>query len=70
MSFNVRGLGKRMKRSEIRRMISKNGIEICCIQESKMEIMESRVGTELWPDKVFDWAWKEADGRAGGLITI
>ncbi|KAL8554478.1 hypothetical protein ACS0TY_002607 [Phlomoides rotata] len=35
-----------------------------------METMESRVGTELWPDKDFDWAWKEADGRAGGLISI
>ncbi|KAL8530226.1 hypothetical protein ACS0TY_007323 [Phlomoides rotata] len=70
MSFNVRGLGKKMKRSEIRRMLSSNGIELCCLQETKMESMENRMGNELWPNKKFDWVWKEAEGRAGGLISI
>ncbi|KAL8510739.1 hypothetical protein ACS0TY_017524 [Phlomoides rotata] len=70
LSFNVRGLRKKMKRSEIRRMINLNDIDICCLQETKTEHMENKVGNELWPNKEFDWTWKEADGRAGGLISI
>ncbi|KAL8500405.1 hypothetical protein ACS0TY_020122 [Phlomoides rotata] len=32
--------------------------------------MKNNVGNELWPNKEFDWTWKDAAGRAGGLISI
>ncbi|KAL8485021.1 hypothetical protein ACS0TY_027353 [Phlomoides rotata] len=57
MSFNVRGLGKRMKRNEVKRMIRSNGIEMCCIQETKMEKIEDRIGREIWGDKDCEWAY-------------
>ncbi|KAL8483747.1 hypothetical protein ACS0TY_026433 [Phlomoides rotata] len=59
-----------MKRSEIKKLINSNGIDMCCIQESKLEQVSSRVGNELWPNSDFEWVWKEAEGRAGGLISI
>ncbi|KAL8493332.1 hypothetical protein ACS0TY_024521 [Phlomoides rotata] len=70
MSFNVRGLGKKMKRKEIRRMIHNNGIEMCCIQETKMEKTESWIGRELWGRSNYDWVYRDAEGRSGGLISI
>ncbi|KAL8531891.1 hypothetical protein ACS0TY_008480 [Phlomoides rotata] len=66
MSFNVRGLGKRIKRKDIKQMIIQNGIDMCCIQESKMEEINENIGQELWFDNEFDWAWREAEDRAGG----
>ncbi|KAL8457740.1 hypothetical protein ACS0TY_035560 [Phlomoides rotata] len=70
MSFNVRGLGKSMKRKEIKRMINSNGIDMCCIQETKLEKLEKMIWGELWPNLDFDWAWSEFEGRSGGLISI
>ncbi|KAL8463104.1 hypothetical protein ACS0TY_033938 [Phlomoides rotata] len=70
MTFNVRGLGRRMKRQEVRRIIKKNGMDMCCLQETKLEYVDDRIGFEIWPGKEFEWAWREAEGRSGGLISI
>ncbi|KAL8555299.1 hypothetical protein ACS0TY_003198 [Phlomoides rotata] len=47
-------LGKRMKRKEINRIITLNGMDMCCIQETKLEKLGNRVGHELWPGSEFD----------------
>ncbi|KAL8473622.1 hypothetical protein ACS0TY_030457 [Phlomoides rotata] len=70
MSFNVRGLGNKIKRNGIKQMIYQNRIDMCCIQESKIEKMEENIGREMWFDREFDWAWREVEGRAGGIISI
>ncbi|KAL8476334.1 hypothetical protein ACS0TY_028855 [Phlomoides rotata] len=59
-----------MKILEIKRMIKTNGVEMCCLQETKLEQVDSRHGLDLWPGQEFDWAWSEAEGRSGGLISI
>ncbi|KAL8478318.1 hypothetical protein ACS0TY_030288 [Phlomoides rotata] len=63
-------MGKRMKRHEVKRLIKKNKVDMCCLQETKLEQVESRLGFDLWPGNKFDWAWREAEGRSGGLISI
>ncbi|KAL8503591.1 hypothetical protein ACS0TY_022358 [Phlomoides rotata] len=70
MSFNARELGKRIKRNEIRRLSRSNGIEMCCIQETKMEKIEDRIGGEIWGDKDYEWVYRKSEGRSGGLILI
>ncbi|KAL8512552.1 hypothetical protein ACS0TY_018873 [Phlomoides rotata] len=70
LSFNSKGLGNKVKRSEIRGMVSRFRIDMCCIQETKMGKIESKLCRELWCDFNFDWAYKEADGRSGGILTI
>lgn len=42
-SFNVRGLGKKAKRKEIKEMLKKHRIDFCCIQETKMERMGNKI---------------------------
>ncbi|KAL8557052.1 hypothetical protein ACS0TY_004501 [Phlomoides rotata] len=51
-SFNVRGLGKKAKRREIREMIAKYRIEFCCLQEIKLELMEDSICTSVWGGRV------------------
>ncbi|KAL8535903.1 hypothetical protein ACS0TY_011522 [Phlomoides rotata] len=51
-------------------MITQNGIDMYCIQESKLEEINDSLGRELWFDKEFDWAWREVEGRAGVIISI
>ncbi|KAL8463824.1 hypothetical protein ACS0TY_033680 [Phlomoides rotata] len=70
MSFNVRGLGQRMKRKDVKQMIIQNKIDICCIQESKLEKTEQIIRRELWYNSNFDWVWKDVEGRSGGIISI
>ncbi|KAL8468699.1 hypothetical protein ACS0TY_031769 [Phlomoides rotata] len=55
---------------EIKRMIKENDMDMCCIQETKLEQMDTRLGFELWPGGEFDWVWRDAEGRSGGLISI
>ncbi|KAL8480950.1 hypothetical protein ACS0TY_027463 [Phlomoides rotata] len=70
MTFNVRSMGNKMKRQEVRRIIKETGVDMCCLQETKLDHLEERLGSELWPGKDFDWVGGEAEGRAGGLISI
>ncbi|KAL8471398.1 hypothetical protein ACS0TY_028884 [Phlomoides rotata] len=32
--------------------------------------MEERIGNDLWYNKEYDWVWREAEGRSGGIISI
>ncbi|KAL8554575.1 hypothetical protein ACS0TY_002678 [Phlomoides rotata] len=70
LSFNVRGLGKKAKRREIREMIAKHRIEFCCLQEIKLETMEDGICKAVWGGQNFDWAYKEAEGRSGFILSI
>ncbi|KAL8472810.1 hypothetical protein ACS0TY_029867 [Phlomoides rotata] len=65
MSFKVRGLGKKFKRNDVRQMIIQNGIDIYCLQESKIEQMEKKIGSELWYNSDFDWVWRDTEGLLG-----
>lgn len=70
LSFNVRGLGKRAKRREIREMLKKFKIEFCCIQETKLEKIGDRICRGLCGDQNFGWAYVDAEGKSGGILSI
>ncbi|KAL8502292.1 hypothetical protein ACS0TY_021430 [Phlomoides rotata] len=57
-----------MKRYEIKKMIRDNGIEMCCIQETKLEKIENWIGNELWM-LVVKGRWLE-DGSDIILINV
>ncbi|KAL8479964.1 hypothetical protein ACS0TY_026780 [Phlomoides rotata] len=69
-SFNVRGLGKKGKKREIMEMLSKRKIDIGCFQETKVVEMKKSICKSFWGVSKFDWACKELEGRAGGILTI
>ncbi|KAL8521151.1 hypothetical protein ACS0TY_011630 [Phlomoides rotata] len=58
LSYNVRGLGKKAKRREVRDIIKKQKIDLCCIQETKLEEVSKIRCTG------------ESEGRSGGILSI
>lgn len=70
LSYNIRGLGKRAKRREVREMVKKHRIEFCCIQETKMSNMRDKICKSLWGDKNCEWACMDAEGNSGGILSI
>lgn len=63
-------MGRREKRKEIRELVMKFKVEVCCIQETKLEILDARMCRSTWGNSNFDWAYKASEGMSGGMLTI
>lgn len=70
ISYNIRGLGKREKRRDVRDLIKKVRADVCCLQESKLEQVNNRVARSIWGSQNFDWEFSPSEGNSGGIITI
>lgn len=70
LSYNVRGVGRWAKRNEVRNLIRMGGMDFCCIQESKLENVNSRIIRSIWGNNKCDWEADLADGNSGGVISI
>ncbi|KAL8537033.1 hypothetical protein ACS0TY_012283 [Phlomoides rotata] len=70
LTYNIRGLGSRAKRREIRESIARYDIDFCCIQESKMEIVDDFACRAIWGRGNYNWSFKPSVGRSGGIISI
>ncbi|KAL8529725.1 hypothetical protein ACS0TY_006967 [Phlomoides rotata] len=64
MSFNIRGAGKIIKRNEIRSLVCSYGIDMCCVQETKLEKFDVKLGRSLWGNNDCEWAYRESVGRS------
>lgn len=70
VSYNVRGLGKKEKRRDVKELILKVRADVCCLQESKLEIVNQRTIKAIWGRSVCDWDFAKSEGNSGGLITV
>lgn len=70
ISFNIRGLVSRVKKEELHSLIRKHQIDICCIQETKMENLTELNCREIWGSNNVGWAHRESVGRAGGIAIL
>ncbi|KAL8485188.1 hypothetical protein ACS0TY_027479 [Phlomoides rotata] len=70
LCYNVRGLGKKAKRRGVKDIIKKQEIELCCIQETKIQEVSKIRCMSLWRNPNFDWAYNESEGRSGGILSI
>ncbi|KAL8516077.1 hypothetical protein ACS0TY_014670 [Phlomoides rotata] len=70
LSYNVRGLGSRAKCREIREMIKGQGVDFCCVQETKKENIDEMFCKRVWGEGNIGWAFREAEGRSGGILSI
>lgn len=70
LSTNIRGLGSRVKKREVRDLIRSQKVDFVCIQESKLEIVDDLICQSVWGDGQIGWATREASGRSGGIISI
>ncbi|KAL8544723.1 hypothetical protein ACS0TY_005092 [Phlomoides rotata] len=55
---------------EVRDIIKKQKIDMCCIQETKWEEVTKNRCMGLWGNPNLDWASRESEGRSGGILTI
>lgn len=70
VSYNVRGLGSVPKRRVLRELVSKEQIDLLCVQETKLEELDVQLCSQVWGDTDFDWQATPAVNRGGGLLCI
>lgn len=69
LSWNIRGLGAKIKRSAIRKLIYKHDPKVVCIQETKIESCSQKLVGSIWNDPIVSWAASPSTGSSGGIIT-
>ncbi|XP_057792009.1 uncharacterized protein LOC131008911 [Salvia miltiorrhiza] len=70
VSYNIRGLGSKIKKRELRELLQKQKIDFCFIQETKMENFSNCDLKGIWGSDCFDFARRQAEGRSGGILSI
>jgi mannosylglycoprotein endo-beta-mannosidase len=68
-SFNVRGLGSRVKRVKIREVVRRENIDFLAIQETKMESIPDAMVFGLWGSNDCGWCLLPAVGNSGGICN-
>lgn len=61
--FNVRGLGSTVKTKEVKDLIKNQKVQFCCLQETKLEVVDDGVGNAVWGSGRHQWITREAIGR-------
>ncbi|GMJ01672.1 hypothetical protein HRI_003836400 [Hibiscus trionum] len=70
VTWNIRGLGSKLKVSTVMKTIKEQQAEMVFIQETKKEeFSEAEIG-KLWYDEEFDYKFSKASRRSGGILTI
>jgi exonuclease III len=65
-TFNIRGLGSRVKRRKIRELISVNNLDFLALQETKLLEVTDPLCYSLWGNADYDWVSLPAVGNSGG----
>jgi hypothetical protein len=69
-SFNIRGLGSRVKRSKVRSIVCEEKIDFLALQETKLDGVSANLCHRLWGNADCDWAFLPAVGNSGGILSI
>lgn len=59
-----------VKKDELGSFFSKFNLDICCVQETKLESFTERDGMSIWTSRGIKWCAEGAVGRSGGLLTF
>jgi len=70
VSLNIRGLGGSLKRKYIRDLISKEQVDMICLQETKCTEISKENGFLLWGSNDIGWIEVGASNNARGIITM
>lgn len=70
VTWNCRGLNGVNKVREVKRMIHKQGVDIICIKETKMEQVISEWVNKVGGNKLQGWCFKPFEGRSGGITSL
>jgi hypothetical protein len=69
-SFNIRGLGSRVKRNKIRDLVKDHNLDFLAIQETKMEEMSDVLCYSLWGSRDVGWLAVPSRGNSDGLLSL
>ncbi|MCH81287.1 hypothetical protein A2U01_0002072, partial [Trifolium medium] len=69
-SWNVRGLGGRVKKQKLRQLIFRQKVEVMAVQETKLEVVDHKFCARLWGGDLVGWRCAPAIGRSGGILTL
>jgi hypothetical protein len=69
-SFNVRGLGSRVKRNRIRDLVRDQRVEFLAIQETKMESIDEGLCRSLWGGNNCGCLFIPLVGSSGGILSL
>lgn len=69
-SYNIRGLGGRLKREAIRNLVNKERLDFLCIQKTKMETCDRFFCQYLWGSSEVDWVFRPLVGNSGGMLCL
>ena len=70
LSYNVRGLGRGVKWSAIRRMVRKHRVDVLCLQETKKEQIDKFMCQAIWGEADVCWEMQPSTNTAGGLLCL
>lgn len=70
LSYNVRGLGGRVKKRTIKELVFSQKIDFLAIQETKLEAVSNSLRHKLWGSDDCDWAFLPSVGNSGGILSI
>lgn len=69
-TFNVRGLGGRVKRNKVKELVRLNNIDFLVIQETKMEEVSYSFCKSIWGSDDCEWAFLPSEGNSGGILSL
>jgi len=69
-TFNVRGLGGRVKKNKIRDLVRMNNVNFLAVQETKLQDISLELCYSLWGGIDCDWAFRPSEGNSGGILSI
>ena len=70
LSWNVRGANDKDKRKVIKAFLNSQKAELVCLQETKMQNVDSRMVRSLGAGRNSQWAAVDACGAAGGILLF
>lgn len=70
LSWNIRGLGQKEKRSKIKKMVKDRRVDILFLQETKLKSVNNVFINSIWGHSDFDFMEVDSIDSAGGLLCI
>lgn len=70
MSWNIRGLGGPEKRRRIKDWVRDKRVDILLVQETKRSSLDERMVRSIWPWDLMEFMLVDAEGSAGGLLSV
>jgi hypothetical protein len=70
LSYNVRGLGGRVKRRRVKELVRDHKVDFLALKETKMEVVSESFCRSLWGSDQCTWAFFPSEGASGGILSI